>query len=94
MTHTQTADRYVVHELLATQDKVTPCEPPEIRHTSENVGQDILCSEDGFWKGFTSGQGNMGSVTVDAAPIEHRGRSLLVQCARLSPLPGDTHSSS
>jgi ribonuclease Z len=72
MTHTRTADRYVVHELLTAEDTPTPCEPSEVRHTSENSGLDIYCSQDGCWRDFTSAQGRMGTVAVDAGPIAHR----------------------
>jgi ribonuclease Z len=59
MTHTRTADRYVVHELLTAEDTPTPCEPSEVRHTSENSGLDIYCSQDGCWRDFTSAQGRI-----------------------------------
>jgi ribonuclease Z len=71
MTFSRTADRYAVHELLTPEDPVTPCEPPEILHSSENVGEDILCDEHGFWKEFTGSI--RADVLVDAGPIEHRG---------------------
>ncbi|KAJ7684918.1 beta-lactamase-like protein [Mycena polygramma] len=71
MTLTRTAEKYVVHELLRTDDVPTPCEP-EVMHSSELEGRDIWCSEDGFWKGFTLGRGVLGDVVVDAGPILHR----------------------
>ncbi|KAJ7933108.1 beta-lactamase-like protein [Mycena leptocephala] len=72
MTLTHTADKYVVHELLRLEDTPTPCEPPEVMHSSELVGRDIQCSDDGFWRAFTQGRGVFGDVVVDAGPILHR----------------------
>ncbi|KAJ7109134.1 beta-lactamase-like protein [Mycena epipterygia] len=72
MTLTRTAEKYVVHELLRAEDAPTPCEPPEVLHSSELVGRDIRCSDDGFWRGFTQGRGALGDVLVDAGPILHR----------------------
>ncbi|KAJ7470517.1 beta-lactamase-like protein [Mycena latifolia] len=72
MTLTRTAEKYVVHELLREEDERTPCEPPEVLHSSELVGRDIRCSEDGFWRGFAQGNGALGDVVVDAGPILHR----------------------
>ncbi|KAF4603948.1 hypothetical protein EYR40_001123 [Pleurotus pulmonarius] len=72
MTYTKTSDRYVVHELLQPNDTITPCGDSDL-HSSEVLGRDILCSpEDGFWRGFTSGNGPFGEVFVDAGPIIHR----------------------
>ncbi|KAJ7752100.1 beta-lactamase-like protein [Mycena metata] len=71
MTLTRTAEKYVVHELLRKDDEHTSCDP-EVMHSSELAGRDIRCSEDGFWKGFTSGKGSFGDVLVDAGPILHR----------------------
>ncbi|KAJ7504636.1 beta-lactamase-like protein [Mycena galericulata] len=72
LTLTQTAQRYVAHELLRPEDTTTPCEPPEVMHSSELVGRDIRCSDDGFWRSFTQGIGALGPVVVDAGPILHR----------------------
>ncbi|KAJ7694116.1 beta-lactamase-like protein [Mycena rosella] len=72
MTLTKTGEKYIVHELLRDEDVATPCEPPEVLHSSELVGRDIRCSEDGFWRGFTQGVGALGDVVVDAGPILHR----------------------
>ncbi|KAJ7480454.1 beta-lactamase-like protein [Mycena galericulata] len=72
LTLTQTAQRYVAHELLRPEDTTTPCEPPEVMHSSELVGRDIRCSDDGFWRTFTQGIGALGPVVVDAGPILHR----------------------
>lgn len=76
MTLTRTAEKYAVHELLRTEDVPTPCEPPEVMHSSELVGRDIWCSDDGFWRGFTQGRGTLGEIVVDAGPVLHRGQSL------------------
>lgn len=73
MTFTNTADKYVVHELLNPQDVLTPCGPSDL-HISEAPGQDILCSEDGLWKGITRSPGVFGEVVVDVGPIAHRGQ--------------------
>jgi ribonuclease Z len=78
MTSTRTSDHYVVHELLTPVDLKTPCEPLEIMHSSEHVGRDIQCDEDGFWRTFTKSE--MGDVVVDAGPIEHRGICVLTIC--------------
>lgn len=69
MTLTNTGDRYVVHELLNRDDEVTPCSP-EVMHSSECVGRDIRASEDGFWTDILYEKG----VSVDAGPIQHRGK--------------------
>ncbi|KAJ6513919.1 beta-lactamase-like protein [Mycena vitilis] len=71
MTLTRTAEKYVVHELLRTDDVPTSCDL-DVMHSSELEGRDIWCSEDGFWKGFTLGRGALGDVVVDAGPILHR----------------------
>jgi hypothetical protein len=73
MTLTATGDKYIVHELLKPDDAITPCDPPEVMHSSEVAGRDIRSSEDGFWKEITSGTGVVGNVFMDAGPIEHRG---------------------
>ncbi|KAF8061466.1 hypothetical protein FPV67DRAFT_1703862 [Lyophyllum atratum] len=82
MTLTRTADFYVVHELLTPKDRITPCLPHDnainsmreldIMHCNEVPGQDVLCSEDGFWKDLVRSQGAFGEVFVDAGPISHR----------------------
>jgi ribonuclease Z len=84
MTLTSTADTYTVHELLRTQDSLTPCYTSDssinhslehqIMHCSELPGLDIRCSpEDGFWRNLTQSRGVFGEVFVDAGPILHRG---------------------
>ncbi|KAK7023767.1 ribonuclease Z, partial [Favolaschia claudopus] len=72
MTLTRTADKYVVHELLRPEDNPTPCDPPQVMHTSEVAGRDIRCTDDGFWKEITQGEGLLGDILVDAGPILHR----------------------
>lgn len=76
MTFTRTAETYVCHELLKADDPLTPCEPPELMHSSEIAGRDIRATNDGLWKSITSGQGTFGPVFMDAGPISHRGMSL------------------
>ncbi|KAF8212492.1 beta-lactamase-like protein [Mycena galopus ATCC 62051] len=71
MTLTKTADKYVVHELLRTEDVPTSCEP-EVMHANEVEGKDIWASEDGFWKEFALGRSAYGDILVDAGPILHR----------------------
>lgn len=75
MTLTRTADRYVVHELLSAEDEVTPCDPPEVMHSSECEGNDIRAGEDGFWKDIVSEHWKSVDISVDAGPILHRGMS-------------------
>lgn len=58
MTLTRTAEKYVVHELLRADDAPTSCEPEDL-HSSELVGKDIWCSDDGFWREFTLGRGSL-----------------------------------
>lgn len=93
MTLTQTADKYVVHELLGPEDAVTPCEPPpasagpvstfsiaepHVLHVSELPGRDIRATPDGLWRAITHGVGDTSPIAVDAGPILHRGNSFLV----------------
>ncbi|KAF5386740.1 hypothetical protein D9615_001789 [Tricholomella constricta] len=82
MTLTRTADFFVVHELITPGDQITPCTPHDntinsiqrldMMHCNEVAGQDILCSEDGFWREFTGSRGLFGDIFVDAGPILHR----------------------
>ncbi|KAG6849587.1 hypothetical protein H0H93_007172 [Arthromyces matolae] len=82
MTLTKTSDFYVVHELLKENDPITPCLPhdeadntihlPDVMHYNEIAGQDIQCTEDGFWKAFVASEGAYGEICVDAGPILHR----------------------
>lgn len=94
MTLTKTAEFFVVHELLTKSDRVTPCLPhdaaigslhlPDVMHCNEVAGQDIICTEDGFWKELTTSSGAYGEICVDAGAILHRGQPSLVALARLS----------
>ncbi|KAG6861729.1 hypothetical protein C0995_012733 [Termitomyces sp. Mi166 len=82
MTLTKTAEFFVVHELLTKTDRVTPCLPhddainslhlPDVMHYNEIAGQDIVCTEDGFWREFTTSNGAYREICVDAGPILHR----------------------
>ncbi|KAG6879950.1 hypothetical protein C0992_008883 [Termitomyces sp. T32_za158] len=82
MTLTKTAEFFVVHELLTKSDRVTPCLPhddainsmhlPDVMHINEVAGQDIMCTEDGFWKELTTSRGVYGEICVDAGAILHR----------------------
>jgi ribonuclease Z len=78
MTFSETAHRYVVHELLSLNDDKTPCNPPEVMHPSENAGKDFVADSDGFWKGIvhTKRRRWTSPIVVDAGPIEHRGKRL------------------
>jgi ribonuclease Z len=79
MTKTRTAHRYVVHELLAENDETTPCDPPDVLHSSENVGRDIQADGEGFWRIITTAGTRWASpLAVDAGPIEHRGATALL----------------
>lgn len=80
LTHSRSADKYAVHELLLSGEQPsvpitgTDAEP---MHSSEVPGKDIRCDADGFWRGIAEekmGQGySYCSVIVDAGPIVHRG---------------------
>ncbi|KZV67006.1 hypothetical protein PENSPDRAFT_688518 [Peniophora sp. CONT] len=73
LTSTRTADPYIVHELLTPTDTPTPCEPAEVRHSSEASGQDIMCDEQGFWRDIAVGRrSGRDSIIVHAGPIIHR----------------------
>jgi ribonuclease Z len=84
MTLTRTAECYMVHELVTPKDRITPCllhddtvnslHQPDVMHCNEVVGQDILCSEDGFWRQITRSRGVFGEIFVDVGPIAHRGQ--------------------
>ncbi|TFK72562.1 hypothetical protein BDN72DRAFT_836127 [Pluteus cervinus] len=71
MTFSRCSENYVVHELLAPTDSPTSCELG-VLHINELPGQDIFCSEDGFWRNITNSSGYYGPVSVDAGPIAHR----------------------
>lgn len=73
MTFTRMSDNYVVHELLASADQATSCDP-KVMHPNEVAGEDIFCSAgDGLWREVAQGKGIFGPVVVDAGPIIHRG---------------------
>ncbi|GAW01946.1 Zinc phosphodiesterase ELAC protein 1 [Lentinula edodes] len=72
MTFTRMSDNYVVHELLASADQATSCDP-KVMHPNEVAGEDIFCSAgDGLWRVVAQGKGIFGPVVVDAGPIIHR----------------------
>ncbi|KAJ4480486.1 beta-lactamase-like protein [Lentinula edodes] len=72
MTFTRMSDNYVVHELLASADQATSCDP-EVMHPNEVAGADIFCSAgDGLWREVAQDKGIFGPVVVDAGPIIHR----------------------
>ncbi|KAJ3808210.1 beta-lactamase-like protein, partial [Lentinula aff. lateritia] len=72
MTFTRMSDNYVAHELLASADQATSCDP-KVMHPNEVAGEDILCSSgDGLWREVAQGKGIFGPVVVDAGPIIHR----------------------
>lgn len=88
MTLTRSSDKYIVHELLTSEDSITPCDPPpaeagtassfyisetNVIHPSELVGSDIRASPDGFWRSIATGYGVSSPIVVDAGPILHRG---------------------
>lgn len=88
MTLTKTSDNYVVHELLAAEDRASPCDPspinsassiaePNILHCNEAAGHDIRASPDGLWRAIVQGNGKISKIVVDAGPIHHRGNVLL-----------------
>ncbi|KXN87748.1 Zinc phosphodiesterase ELAC protein 1 [Leucoagaricus sp. SymC.cos] len=69
LTFTRCDDTYVVHELLKSDDSITPCNPPpdehdpasgssykdwNILHCNELPGRDILADEQGLWRNITS----------------------------------------
>jgi ribonuclease Z len=78
-THTRSADKYAVHELLTANDPTTPCTPSDVLHASEFPGRDIRCDIEGFWREFTTSVNlDFGTQLVaDAGPIIHRGASRL-----------------
>jgi ribonuclease Z len=88
MTLTRTSDKYVVHELLTAEDTITPCDlpsssststisEPNVLHSSEVAGLNIMPSPDGLWRAVTYGKGTMSDIVVDVGPVRHRGMSHL-----------------
>ncbi|EKM50977.1 uncharacterized protein PHACADRAFT_262883 [Phanerochaete carnosa HHB-10118-sp] len=76
LTHTRSADRYCVHELLMHGETASAsANDAEQLHPSEEAGTDIPCGEDGFWRGVVSHKlhrGGANRLVVDAGPIVHR----------------------
>ncbi|EED82925.1 predicted protein [Postia placenta Mad-698-R] len=87
LTHSHTATRYAVHELLAPGEtpsvlagagtRTEDGDGDDIPLENEALGQDVLCGPDGFWRGIASdavagGLKSGGRVVVDAGPIQHR----------------------
>ncbi|PCH39022.1 hypothetical protein WOLCODRAFT_167762 [Wolfiporia cocos MD-104 SS10] len=76
LTHTRSAKRYAVHELLAPGEAPSAPAEEEIPE-NEAPGLDIACNAAGFWRAIVRAHafGNprsAGVVVVDAGPIEHR----------------------
>lgn len=75
LTHTRSADRYCVHELLMPGE--TPSASATVAnewHYSELGGRDIPCDDDGFWRNIVIQERRVGvPVVVNAGPIVHRG---------------------
>jgi len=71
MTSTQLNERYAVHELLFPGDVLTSCALEDL-HPAESPGRDIPHDPAGTWLNFL----DSGPITVDAAPIQHRGEGL------------------
>ncbi|KAG8882037.1 hypothetical protein FRB99_004680, partial [Tulasnella sp. 403] len=59
--------KYAVHELLAPGDVPFPTGPEDL-HPNESKGRDVVCDEQGYWRGFLEAEG----LQVDAGPIMHR----------------------
>lgn len=75
LTHTRSADRYRVNELLM-PGEVSSASPDDAQalHCSEVDGRDIPCGEDTFWRSIIVQDRHDGSqIIVDAGPIVHRG---------------------
>ncbi|KAI0703480.1 beta-lactamase-like protein [Cytidiella melzeri] len=74
LTHTRSADRYCVHELLMPGE--TPSASGDVQeewHESEVGGRDIPCGEDGFWREIVVHERMGGTpVVINAGPIVHR----------------------
>lgn len=72
LTHTRSAEKYCVHELLTPSDCTTSC-APEVLHSNELPGRDVMCDTDGFWRNLEYERTARAEITVHAGPIEHRG---------------------
>ena len=78
LTHSRSADQYCVHELLFPGECASAlADDPEHLHPNEEVGMDIHCEGDGFWRRIVeiNMHGGRYHLVVDAGPIEHRGCS-------------------
>jgi ribonuclease Z len=60
--------KYAAHELLFENDQAYTCDAAEL-HGNEVPGRDIRLGPDGVWHDFEDSEG----MTIDAAPIAHRG---------------------
>lgn len=80
LTHTRSADKYVVHELLSPDETASVSSISTENnplHGNELPGKDLSCDANGFWRniasevctGYGSGRYRM---LVDAGPILHR----------------------
>ncbi|KAI0086020.1 beta-lactamase-like protein [Irpex rosettiformis] len=74
LTHTRSADRYCVNELLMPGGIPSASrDVPEDWHSSEVGGRDILCSDDGFWREIVVQERDRSTpIVVSAGPIVHR----------------------
>ncbi|KAH8091789.1 beta-lactamase-like protein [Cristinia sonorae] len=79
ITHSRTADKYAVYELLSPGESASAPiagSPDEPMHPSEVPGADLVPDAEGYWKGITRERMGQGfsdcSVVVDAGPIIHR----------------------
>lgn len=80
LTHSRSADKFAVHELLFPDETPSvPAGPTEDSplHQNELPGKDLPCDDRGFWRNITLevchgyGSGRY-SLLVDAGPIVHR----------------------
>ncbi|KAK7682110.1 hypothetical protein QCA50_014696 [Cerrena zonata] len=80
LTHTRSADKYTVHELLLSGESASASAVSvenDPLHESELPGKDFPCDANGFWRNITSelctgyGSGRY-TLLVDAGPILHR----------------------
>lgn len=89
LTHTHSEHAFVVHELLfvgetpsvaADVSQGADVDEANVRRESECVGRDFWCDAQGFWRGIIEvpATRHRQGVLVDAGPIEHRGKRLLI----------------